>query len=548
MRTIGKTISTILSLKNKVSGELERIGNDFKKLDKVSQKNVYSMRRFGIKSVKAIDDVINRTTKLTATLGAAAGAFAIKSGLTEAMDLEGYKLQLETATKDTKKASDIMQYSIDLANKTPFEGGQLVEGAAKFEAMGMSAKKWLTLTGDMAAATKKSFDQATEALIDAQAGELERLKEFGIKKQQIVDKANELFRDHEVVNAKGQIVDQEKFNEALIALMEERYTGGMEKQSKSMKGIMSTISGVMKSGLASIVGMDSDGTVKAGSLFDTIKQRAEVVAAKFQQWQADGTFDKIGAKLNQGLGILVEKLEMFVNFAVTNKSAILELGKAFIGFAIIFKVVGGVIQLVTTLKQAWSVIKGVKTAATLLGTATVGSISAVAIGVGALISVLVLVAKNWDKIKESAINFANKAKESLSVLGEEFRKFGENTLGWITGKIDALVNKVSQFKQGTIDGVSNFNKNFSNVGITGHATGTTYASGGLRMINERGSGEIVDLPNGSRVIPADQTRRMGQGTSVAVYVTVQGNVIGNKQYTRELGNEICEMLMDRIDN
>ena len=545
---MGKTISTILSLKDDMSKKLKGIRKEFKDLDTASKKNVNSMKKFGVNSVKAIDDVINRTTKLTATLGAAAGAFAIKSGLTEAMDLEGYKLQLETATKDTKKASEIMQYAIDLANKTPFEGGQLVEGAAKFEAMGMSAKKWLTLTGDMAAATNKSFDQATEALIDAQAGELERLKEFGIKKQQIVDKANELFRDHEVVNAKGQIVDQEKFNEALIALMEERYTGGMEKQSKSMKGIISTISGVMKSGLASIVGMNSDGTVKAGSLFDTIKQKAEVVAAKFQQWQTDGTFDKIGAKLNQGLEILVEKLEMFVNFAVTNKSAILELGKAFIGFAIIFKVVGGVIQLVTTLKQAWSVIKGVKTAATLLGTATVGSISAVVIGVGALIAVLVLVAKNWDKIKESAINFANKAKESLSVLGEEFRKFGENTLGWITGKIDALVNKVSQFKQGIIDGVSNFTKNFSNVGIMGHATGTTYASGGLRMINERGSGEIVDLPNGSRVIPADQTRRMGQGTSVAVYVTVQGNVIGNKQYTRELGNEICEMLMDRIDN
>ena len=51
------------------------------------------------------------------------------------------------------------------------------------------------------------------------------------------------------------------------------------------------------------------------------------------------------------------------------------------------------------------------------------------------------------------------------------------------------------------------------------------------MINERGSGEIVDLPNGSRVYPADQTRRMmTQGSNIAVHVTVQGNVIGNQQY------------------
>ena len=47
-----------------------------------------------------------------------------------------------------------------------------MEGAAKFETMGMAAQKWLPLAGDMAAATNKSFDQATEALIDAQNGEL----------------------------------------------------------------------------------------------------------------------------------------------------------------------------------------------------------------------------------------------------------------------------------------------------------------------------------------------------------------------------------------
>lgn len=45
----------------------------------------------------------------------------------------------------------------------------------------------------MAAATNKSFDQAVEALIDAQTGELERLKEFGITKAKILEQGEKMF-------------------------------------------------------------------------------------------------------------------------------------------------------------------------------------------------------------------------------------------------------------------------------------------------------------------------------------------------------------------
>ena len=62
--------------------------------------------------------------------------------------------------------------------------------------------------------------------------------------------------------------------------------------------------------------------------------------------------------------------------------------------------------------------------------------------------------------------------------------------------------------------------------LSGHALGTPYFSGGLTRINERG-GEIVDLPSGTRIIPHDVSRRMAGGTSITIYLTVQGSVIGN---------------------
>lgn len=539
----------------KLKRELGKI-KGLKALDKDAKKAVYSLKKLGTQGVRSVNSVINKAAKLGATLAGAlataataAGAFAIKTGLSEAMDLEGYKLQLETATKSTKKASKIMAFAINLANKTPFEGGQLVEGAAKFEAMGMSAKKWLTLTGDMAAATNKDFDQATEALIDAQNGELERLKEFGIKKTQIADKANEMFKGHEVINQKGQIVDQEKFNEALVAIMKERYSGGMEKQAKSLKGIMSTISGVMKSGLASIMGMQSDGKIKEGSIFDILKQKAEMLAQKFQKWQNDGTFDKVGQKISQAVSLASQKIGQFISIIKKNKGTIIDITKRVVAFAVAFKAVTVIIKIITILKKVWSVLSAVKTIIMAVGLGWVAVVAAIVVAVALLI-------KNWDKVKAAA----GKLWESIKKVGENIKEVFKNAFDFlsnkakesieaVTGFFKPLMDKINGFKDAIGNGFNTVKEKVSGaLGIKGHATGTTYASGGPRVVNERGSGEIIDLPNGSRVIPADQTRRMGQGSRIEVNVTVQGNVIGNEQYADELGNTICKKIVECTDN
>lgn len=60
------------------------------------------------------------------------------------------------------------------------------------------------------------------------------------------------------------------------------------------------------------------------------------------------------------------------------------------------------------------------------------------------------------------------------------------------------------------------------------AAGTDDAPGGLSMINEGGRGEIVDLPNGSRVIPHDVSMKMAANSNSGVTIgdtniVVQGN-------------------------
>ena len=545
-----RVINTILNLRDNMSGGLIRAARNTQGVSREMRSATRSVVAFKNKALSAVTSAAKSMVKLgTATAGVAA-TLAAKTGLSEAMDLEGYRLQLETATKDTQKASEIMQYAINLANKTPFEGGELVEGASKFEAMGMAAQKWLPLAGDMAAATNKSFDQATEALIDAQNGELERLKEFGITKAKILEQGEKMFAGVQLVNNQGQIVNQEKFNEALVALMQDRFAGGMEKQATTMKGLWSTVTGVTKSALATITGITTDGSIRSGSALDLLKGKVQLLAGKLEQWQQDGTLNRIAQQFDQGLARAAELAGQAFSWVTANGDTI---RRWIVGL-------GSALAAVKILQFASGVIQAVKTVS--LFAKTVGLIVAanpIVLAIGAAIAAGALLIANWDRVKAWAINIKDQFVESFARIGESisgtfsgvtdaiggfFSWIGEK-LSWLDGKIEGIPIIGSLYSGIKSWAGSAFS--VSNWGISGHATGTSYFSGGWTRVNERG-GEIMRLPGGTQIIPHDVSKRMVGGPSIAVYVTVQGNVIGNQAYAQELGDTIVARILRALRN
>lgn len=541
-----KVINTILNLRDNMSGGLIKAARNTKGVSKEMVSATRSVVAFKNKSVSAIGSATKSFLKLGAATTGVVATLAAKTGLSEAMDLEGYRLQLETATKDTQKASEIMQYAINLANKTPFEGGELVEAASKFEAMGMAAQKWLPLAGDMAAATNKSFDQATEALIDAQTGELERLKEFGITKAKIVEQGEKMFAGVQLVNNQGQIVNQEKFNEAMIALMQDRFAGGMEKQATTMKGLWSTVTGVTKSALANLVGITSDGSVRSGSALDLLKGKVQLLADKLAQWQQDGTLDRLAQKFDQGLAKAADAVGKAFQWVVANGDTI---KRWVVGL-------GSALAMVKIVQFVSGVINAVKTVS--LFAKTVGAIVAanpVVLAIAAAIAAGSWLIANWDKVKAAGSALWEGAKAVFggirdSVVGA-FDAAKEKVSGffsWVGDQLSALDDKIEG-----VPVIGSLYKGVKSAGswvmdkITGHATGTSFFSGGWTRINERG-GEIMRLPGGTQIIPHDISRQMVGGPSVAVYVTVQGNVIGNQAYAEELGNTIAARILRALRN
>lgn len=597
-----KVINTILNLRDNMSGGLVKAARNTKGVSKEMVSATRSVVAFKNKAVSSVTSAAKSFAKLGAAAGGAVAVLAAKAGFSEALDLEGYRLQLETATKDTVKAGEIMQYAIDLANRTPFEGGALVAAASALEMFGLNTQRWLPVLGDAAAATNKEMADVQQGFIKAlTTGEFEGLKDtLSITKDMVDSFSRENF-GKSFMNSKGQITDLNLLQDALEGLMDSRFSGGMEKQATTMKGLWSTVTGVTKSALANMVGITTDGSIRSGSALELLKGKVSTLAERFQQWQQDGTLERLAQRFDQGLAkgaeLAGQGFQWLQNHGDSLLAGLKLLGGAIIGlklvklgmdtvkavsdFAKFAKTVGILTKTVAVntvnwihntvemgLNKAGLLAHTVATKAAALGTGALAGaqkllnmafvaspVGWIVLGVLALVAAGAALYKNWDTVKAKALSLWESAKGVFggirdSVVGAFDAAKGKvaGFFSWIGDKLKAL--------DGAIEGVPVIGalyKGIKSAGswvadrIGGHATGTSYFPGGLTRVNERG-GEIMQLPGGTQIIPHDVSRRMAGGTVINLYLTVQGNMVGDEAYANHLGGIVTRQIMRAMRN
>ena len=374
--SLQKAFDAVTKFASKSSSAFKQVNNTSNKLNRSLNQTSSSSRGLSTASnnankltnslKNATREASNMSKYLVSAGAAATTALAIKGTkdmIEQASSMDQYRNTLNVVMKDNKKAGETFKWAVDYANKTPFETSEIVDGTVKLQSYGMEAQKVLPYIGDMAAAMGKSMDQAVEAVADAQTGELERLKEFGITKEQIVKQANKKLGKMEVVNNKGQITNQRAFNAALMSLMKDRFEGGMEVQAKSFKGVMSTISGVWKSGLSQMAGISEEGLVIDGSFFDVIKDKAMQLSEKLQELQKSGKFEEIQKSLGEfatsasdAVEKALPKIMDFGEYVANNGPQIMNTIK-FIGIAFLtWKAISFVNTAITTISSLASML------------------------------------------------------------------------------------------------------------------------------------------------------------------------------------------------
>jgi hypothetical protein len=173
--------------------------------------------------------------------GVIAGAFAVDQVVSfakEVIDITAEFQKFEAVLTNTLGSKSEAQKSLamieDFAAKTPFSITELSDSFVKLANRGfVPVENEMRQLGDLASSVGKPFDQLTEAILDAQTGEFERLKEFGIKASKAGDKVTFAFKGQTktVQNSETAIKDY------VLAL------GDMKGVSGGMAAISATLGG-----------------------------------------------------------------------------------------------------------------------------------------------------------------------------------------------------------------------------------------------------------------------------------------------------------------
>ena len=216
-----------------------------------------------------------------------------------------------------------------------------------------------------------------------------------------------------------------------------------------------------------------------------------------------------------------------------------------------FNVISGVITKISALKTAFSTLStGAKATRGIVKLLCSGSgIGMIAIAIGAAVAAGILLYKNWDKIKEMASNLWGKIKEVFGGIKDSIVGAFDTVKEKVGGVFDYIHQKLGEIDD-KIESVPVVGDIYKGVkGLFGHATGSAYFKGGATRINEGGRGEIVSLPNGTKIIPNSISKKsVSNSRNINIHVTVQGNVIGNEAYVNEMGEKITQKVILALGN
>lgn len=346
----------------------------------------------------------------------------------------------------------------------------------------------------------------------------------------------------------------------------------------------------VKNQLWVLAGAAEDGSIRSGSMLDWVQRKAEA----FGQWIEGLDLSSLQKQFDEQFAQALQKAGEALQWVRDNSDTLIGTLKKLAvmwGIGQVFSFVAGIISAGQTIggfiKTVWKLVtaKGVESAAWIHNTAMMvvnkagmvasavasgvatGATAAltaaqwalnaafvatpigwIVLGLAAVVAAGVALYKNWDTVKAKAGEVWNSIKTAFGGIRDSitgaFSAAKEKVAGffsWLNQKIESVPILGSIYKGGK-NAVSWIADR-----LDGNAMGTPYWRGGLTRVNERG-GEIMNLPSGTQIIPHDVSVKAAGGRSVTVNVTIQGNVIGNREYTEQIGAYVGRKVLAALGN
>lgn len=346
----------------------------------------------------------------------------------------------------------------------------------------------------------------------------------------------------------------------------------------------------VKNQLWVLAGAAEDGSIRSGSMLDWVQRKAEA----FGQWIEGLDLSSLQKQFDEQFARALQKAGEALQWVRDNSDTLIGTLKKLAvmwGIGQVFSFVAGIISAGQTIggfiKTVWKLVtakgaesaawihntammvankvgmvasavaSGVATGATAALTAAQWALNAafvatpigwIVLGLAAVVAAGVALYKNWDTVKAKAGEVWNSIKTAFGGIRDSitgaFSAAKEKVAGffsWLNQKIESVPILGSIYKGGknAVSWVADH--------LDGKATGTPYWRGGYTRVNERG-GEIMNLPSGTQIIPHDVSVKAAGGRSVTVNVNIQGNVIGNREFTEQVGAYVGRKVLAALGN
>ena len=574
-----KVINTVLTLKDEMSGGLVAAAKAAKKSGKNIDDSMMQATRkvvaFKNKSLTALGDFAKKGVKATgAAVAGMTAAFIALDGATEEYRVAQGKLNagFQTAgfSADVARKSYRNFYAILGDTDTATEASQLLANMAKNEE---EVTKWTRI----AAGVHGTFGDSLpiESLVES-ANETARTgKVTGV----FADALNWVGIMEDDFNAKlEQTTDVSKRNRLIMDTLSTTYDKAADSFYANNQQVINArrnhatldetlakvgdTSSKLKSQLWVLAGAAEDGSIRSGSALDWVQQKAEAFGAWVEGLDLSALKQQFDENFTQGLQRAGDAMDWCREHADGLKTGVKLLAVAF-GLVKLAQfnqsVAGGASALLGMGKTVLTMtgVLGGQTAATGAATAaqtglnaamSANTVGAVILLIEGAIAVGVLLYKNWDTVKAKAGEVWTSIKTAFGGIRDSitgaFSAAKDKVAGffsWLDQKIESVPMLGSIYKGGK-NAVSWIADR-----LDGNAMGTPYFAGGLTRVNERG-GEVMRLPSGTQIIPHDVSVKAAGGRSVTVNINVQGNLIGNREYTEQVGEYVGRKVLAALGN
>lgn len=353
---------------------------------------------------------IGTAMKVVGGIMAGVSVLALGNSVVETLaKFEKFGAVLKTTLGSESEAKKAMQDITEFARTTPFEVDGLTDSFVRLANQGfVPTMSEMTKLGDLASSKGKEMNQLAEALIDAQVGEFERLKEFGIRASKAGENVTFTFKGQ----AKTMKLTDDAVKDYILSL------GDLAGVSGSMAGISATTGGQLS------------------NLSDTVT----------------GLYLKIGTNLKpaisgvtSGLMSAVGAVSSFVDWTFSGSTG----ARA---FATVIGVVAGGLLTYGAITSALAIKTGVLTVAQwLLNTAmTANPIGIVVVAVGALVAGIVVAYQQFDTFR----GVVNGAWASIKAVGS-------NIMTTFTNIPNLIIKAFTQIPKAIMSAFSGVGKLFS---------------------------------------------------------------------------------------